>query len=149
MSENGILVALIALVSAVLVALIAVWRFRRKDRADAAAVEEGTISGRFKDADSLMQYIDERVDARTAEMSVKVTELSDKLREVKAQFDELTEAVHANVTQQWIWDRRGRPGPLPMLPAPVLSRLRLGHLMDPDFDDTDNPTRPPSGGLRS
>jgi hypothetical protein len=148
-SESGIVVALIGLVSAVLVALIAVWRFYRKDRADAEAVEEGTISGRFKDADSLMQYIDERVDARTAEMSRSLEGVTGQLKTMKTQFDELTEAVHANVTQQWLWDRRGRRGPLPMLPGPVLSRLRLGHLMDPDFDDTENPTRPPAGGLSS
>lgn len=141
MSDSAILVALIGLFSAIVVALIAVWRFRRKDRADAEQVEEGTISGRFKDADALMRYIDERVDERTEELRRQLAEVKERLRTVGDESHEMNNAVRANVTQQWLWDQRGRTGVMPMLPSPILTRLGLGHLTDPDFDDTDNPLR--------
>lgn len=136
MSDVGIVVALIGLVSAVLTALIAVWRFYRKDRADAEAVEEGTISGRFKDADTLMQYIDQRVDERTEVLTAQMAGVSAKLASVEGQFSDLKEAVRAVTSQQWRWEHRGRPGPLPMLPPPILSLLGIEHLSD------DWPTEP-------
>jgi hypothetical protein len=144
-TENGIVIAVIALVSAVLVALIAVWRFRRKDRADAQQVEEGTISGRFKDADALMRYIDERVDERTAALAAELADVREKLKVVGKESHEMNDAVRANATQQWLWDHRGRVGVMPMLPGPILTRLGLGHLTDPDFDNTENPLMPPGG----
>lgn len=128
MIDNGITVALIGLISAAFLALIALWRFRRKDRADAQQVEEGTISGRFKDADALMRYIDERVEERTASLAAQLAEVKTKLKTVGEESHEMHDAVRANVTQQWLWDHRGRPGSLPMLPEPILRRLGLGDL---------------------
>lgn len=146
MTETGIIIAVIAALGTTLAALITVWRFRRKDRADAEQVEEGTISGRFKDADSLMRYIDERVEERveerTAELAARLATAERKL----AEHDEMTKHVRATTTAQWLWDYRGRSGPLPMLPDTVLTELGLGHLADPDFDNTDNPLMPPTGG---
>lgn len=147
MVDNGIIIAFISLFSAAIIALITVWRFRRKDRADAEQVEEGTITGRFKDADALMRYIDERVDERTAAIASEMAELKRKLERVSDESHEMNNAVRATATQQWLWDQRGRFGALPMLPPPILKRLGLVHLTDPDFDDTDNPLMPPSGGI--
>ncbi|MEX8058752.1 hypothetical protein [Microbacterium sp. 16-032] len=130
MSESGVIVALIGLASAVLVALIAVWRFWRKDRADADAVEEGTISGRFKDADTLMQYIDQRVDERTRKLAEDQAATAGELEKVKRQYAELAEAVRTVISLQWVWDQRGRHGDLPMLPDPILYQLGLGHLTE-------------------
>lgn len=130
MSESGIVVALIGLASAVLVALIAVWRFWRKDRADAEDVEQGTISGRFKDADTLMKYIDQRVDERTRKLAADQAETAEELEKVKQQYKDLAEAVRTVISLQWVWDQRGRHGDLPMLPDPILYQLGLGHLTE-------------------
>lgn len=130
MSESGIVVALIGLASAVLVALIAVWRFWRKDRADAEDVEQGTISGRFKDADTLMKYIDQRVDERTRKLAADQAETAGELEKVKQQYKDLAEAVRTVISLQWVWDQRGRHGDLPMLPDPILYQLGLGHLTE-------------------
>jgi len=129
-SESGIVVALIGLASAVLVALIAVWRFWRKDRADAEDVEQGTISGRFKDADTLMKYIDQRVDERTRKLAADQAETAEELEKVKQQYKDLAEAVRTVISLQWVWDQRGRHGDLPMLPDPILYQLGLGHLTE-------------------
>lgn len=123
--NDGILIALLSLVSAVLVALLAWVRFRRKDRADAVGVEEGTISARFKDADALMRYIDDRVEERTKELSRKLTEMSTALDTVKRESHEIHDAVRTHFYQLWIWDQKGRPGPLPMLPPTILTRLGI------------------------
>ena len=130
MTDTGIIVAAIGLLSAALVAVIAVWRFRRKDRADAEQVEEGTISGRFKDADALMRYIDQRVDERTAALSQALDAIKKELAQVRSESHEMNDAVRATTTQQWLWDQRGRVGNLPMLPRPILTTLGLGHLTD-------------------
>lgn len=130
MTDPGIVVAVIGLISGLSVALVTVWRFRRKDRADAQQVEEGTISGRFKDADALMKYIDERVDERTAKLAEELAEVRKKLTTVSAESHEMHDAVRANVTQQWLWEHRGRPGTLPMLPEPILRRLGLGDIIN-------------------
>lgn len=142
MSDSGIAIALIGVVSTVLVALIAVWRFWRKDRADANAVEEGTISGRFKDADTLMQYIDQRVEERTRAVTQRQEETDVELRKLEARFTELAEAVRAVTSLQWIWDQRGRQGDMPMLPDPILHKLGLGHIAE---DWQTEPTPGPPG----
>jgi uncharacterized protein HemX len=135
----SIIVAIIALASTLGLAAFTGWRMRRKDRADAVDVEQGTISGRFKDADALMKYIDDKVEER---VKARTAELERKLEGVRRQSDEMNRAVHQNVTQQWLWDHRGRPGELPMLPGPILDILGLGHFADPDFDNTENPYNP-------
>ncbi|MEV8176091.1 hypothetical protein [Microbacterium sp. NPDC079176] len=137
MTDTGIIVSVIALLSGVILALIAFWRFRRKDRADAQQVEEGTISGRFKDADALMRYIDERVEERTAHLSAELAQVRLDLRTVGKESHEMHDAVRARETQLWLWNHRGRPGDLPMLPEPILRRLGLGHMVGDDW-----PTQP-------
>lgn len=137
MSNDGIIIALLSLVSAVLIALLAWIRFRRKDRADAVGVEEGTISARFKDADALMRYIDDRVDERTAALSAELDAVRDALSTVKRESHEVHDAVRAHFYQLWLWDQKGRLGVIPMLPPPILQRLGI---TDP-LEDT-QPARP-------
>lgn len=133
MTDTGVIVSVIALLSGVILALIAFWRFRRKDRADAQQVEEGTISGRFKDADALMRYIDERVEERTAALATELADMKSKLKTVGQESHEMHDAVRSRETQLWLWDQRGRPGSLPMLPDPILHRLGLGYLADDEW----------------
>ena len=137
MSNDGIIIALLSLVSAVLIALFAWIRFLRKDRADASSVEEGTISARFKDADALMRYIDDRVDERTAALSAELVAVRDALSTVKRESHEVHDAVRAHFYQLWLWDQKGRIGVIPMLPPPILQRLGI---TDP-LEDT-QPVRP-------
>lgn len=141
MTDGGIVAALIGVFSAVLLAFIAFWRFRRKDRADAQQVEEGTISGRFKDADALMRYIDERVEERTAAIERSLGEMKEKLTTVSAESREMHDAVRARETQLWLWNQKGRLGVLPMLPDPILHRLGLGSLAEDEWHtEPRNPT---------
>lgn len=137
MSNDGIIIALLSLVSAVLIAMLAWIRFLRKDRADAVGVEEGTISARFKDADALMRYIDDRVDERTAALSAELDAVRDALSTVKRESHEVHDAVRAHFYQLWLWDQKGRLGVIPMLPPPILQRLGI---TDP-LEDT-QPARP-------
>lgn len=127
MSEAGLIAAIIGAFVALLTAGITAWRFLRKDRADAEAVEEGTISGRFKDADSLMKYIDDRVEERVAP-------IREELKGVKAESHEMHDAVRTRETQLWLWDQRGRQGTLPALPSPILTKLGLVHLVATPID---------------
>ena len=137
MSNDGIIIAVLSLVSAVLIALFAWIRFLRKDRADASSVEEGTISARFKDADALMRYIDDRVDERTAALSAELAAVRDALSTVKRESHEVYDSLRAFWWACWVWDQKGRPGPLPTLDPVTLERLGI---KDP-FGDTE-PVRP-------
>jgi hypothetical protein len=140
-TDPGIIIAFIGLAATAVTALIAFWRFRRKDRADAQQVEEGTISGRFKDADALMRYIDERVEERTAAIEKSLDEMRAKLTTVSAESREMHDAVRARETQLWLWNQKGRLGVLPMLPDPILHRLGLGSLADDEWHtEPRNPT---------
>lgn len=141
MSE-GVIVAVFAFLTSGVTALVLYLRFRRKDRADAQNVEEGTISGRFKDADALMRYIDERVDERTKELAAELADVKAKLKTVGKESHEMHDAVRARETQLWLWDHRGRLGNLPTLPEPILARLGLGHLANFDpLADTEQVTK--------
>lgn len=140
-TDTGIIIALIGAAVTLGTGAIALWRFRRKDRADAQQVEEGTISGRFKDADALMRYIDERVEERTAAIEKSLEEMKDKLTTVSAESREMHDAVRARETQLWLWNQKGRLGALPMLPDPILHRLGLGSLAADEWHtEPRNPT---------
>jgi hypothetical protein len=102
----------------------------RKRNSDVAKRErEMTIAERFDDASDLAKYINDRVEA---EVERKVAPIRKELETVKAESHEMNDAVRSNVTQQWLWDQRGRLGPLPTLPAPILERLGLGYFVARD-----------------
>jgi len=84
------------------------------------------IAERFDDASELSRYIDDRVEAKVGPIRVE-------LATVKAESHEMHAAVRARETQLWLWDQRGRPGQLPMLPDPILHRLGLGYMADDDW----------------
>ena len=132
MSE-GVWIAVISLISAVIIAALGWARFHRKEHADASSVEEGTISARFKDADALTRYIDERVEKRTAALQAELTAVRESLSSVKRESHEIHDAVRAHFYALWRWDVLGRPGPLPMLPPGILTRLGIS---DP-LEDTE------------
>ena len=137
MTEPAIIVALVTAAVTIVTAVITLIRFLRKDRADANSVEEGTISARFKDADALMRYIDDRVDERTAALSAELAAVRDALSTVKRESHEVYDSLRAFWWACWVWDQKGRPGPLPTLDPVTLERLGI---KDP-FGDTE-PVRP-------
>lgn len=124
-SDTGIIIAALSFLASVVLALLTWIRFRRKDRADTQAVESGTISGRFKDADALVRYINERVDAATKELREELDQARADFDAFKKAADGVHGAVRSNFYQQWIWDRSGRPGPLPQLAEPILALLGI------------------------
>ena len=124
-SDTGIIIAALSFLASVVLALLTWIRFRRKDRADTQAVESGTISGRFKDADSLVRYINERVDAETKDLREELAKVRSEFDAFKKDSQEVHGAVRTNYYQQWIWDRSGRPGPLPQRAEPILALLGI------------------------
>lgn len=125
-------VALVTGGISVLVFLLTWLKGRKKDRVEVDAVERTTalaekaaLAERFDDASELARYINERVEA---EVERKVAPIRAELETVKGESHEMNVAVRARETQLWLWDQRGRPGVLPMLPAPILERLGLAHL---------------------
>lgn len=137
MTEPAIIVALITAAVTIVTAVITLIRFLRKDRADASSVEEGTISARFKDADALMRYIDDRVDERTAALSAELSAVRDTLSTVKRESHEVYDSIRVFWYAVWAWDQGGRQGPLPALNPVVLERLGI---LDPLGDA--EPVRP-------
>lgn len=85
------------------------------------------ISARWDDASELSQYIRKEIEQ---EVERQVAPIRAKLERVESESHQMNDAVRARETQLWLWDQRGRPGDLPMLPAPILHRLGLGHLTE-------------------
>jgi hypothetical protein len=114
--------------------VIAAWLGLRGKRGEnevaEGAAQQAALNARFDDASQIAKYIDERVEQ-------KVAPIRDELATVKAESSEMHHAVRARETQLWLWDLRGRAGALPMLPAPILERLGLGHLLGLPFEDTE------------
>jgi len=97
----------------------------------ATAAQEAALAARFDDASQLAQYIREEVERQVAPIRAE-------LQDVKRESHEMHDAVRARETQLWLWDQRGRPEEMPTLPAPILIRLGLGHMVPADpLEDTE------------
>jgi antibiotic biosynthesis monooxygenase (ABM) superfamily enzyme len=128
---------LAAVLSAVAVIISAYFGFRgKKVETDVAAgtAQDAAVAARFDDASKLAEYIRSEV-ARQVELGLQP--MREELARVKTESHEMHDAVRAHFTQLWIWDRQGRPGPLPMLPQRILHRLGLGHLLGEPIEDTE------------
>lgn len=87
---------------------------RKKDKA-------AVIAERLDDASELAQYIRSEIDKAVAPLLKRIEQLEGEQYEVH-------EAVRTRETRLWLWDLRDRPGPVPELPAPIMSKLGLSHL---------------------
>lgn len=105
---------IVTLLSAVLVFVAT----RKRDRSS-------DLASRWDDASELSQRMR---DAIEKEVERQVAPIREELQNVKAESHEMHNAVRTRETQLWLWDQRGRPGRLPMLPAPIMQRLGLGDL---------------------
>lgn len=110
-----------------LASLLGVWlvhRAAQRRNSDVAQRErDQTLAERFDDASDLAKYIREEVERQVAPIRAE-------LQTLKRESHEMNDAVRARETQLWLWDQRGRNGELPQLPAPILMRLGLGHLVE-------------------
>lgn len=95
--------------------VVTAWATRKKDKS-------AEIAARLDDASELAQYI-------RAEIEKAVAPLRGQIEALEKAQHELHDAVRTRETQLWLWDLRGRAGVMPMLPAPILRRLGLGHLI--------------------
>lgn len=104
---------------AVLVAAWLVYKASKRRNTDLAKRErDQTLAERFDDASELARYIREEVERQ-------VKPIRDEMEKVKTESHEMHDAVRAYFTALWAWDQKGRLGPLPTLPVPILKRLGL------------------------
>lgn len=73
-------------------------------------------------AEKIRVEVERQVEAQMKPIRAKMAKMEEDSQAMNA-------AVRTNVTQQWMWDQSGRPGPMPMLPRPVLETLGFGHLV--------------------
>jgi hypothetical protein len=126
-------VGLFVLIGTVLAAFLPYLGGLLKSRSEHRAVAvteaqamQSAIAERWDDASELAKYIREQIEI---EVERQVAPIRDELARVKSESHEMHDAVRARETQLWLWDQKGRPGDLPMLPAPILARLGLGYLI--------------------
>lgn len=83
---------------------------------------------------AFQEYVDDVVDERVAVavegLKEQIAALEERLTTVQSESHEMNDAVRHQQTQAWLWDLRGRQGPLPMMPEPILRRLGLIHLIN-------------------
>ncbi|WP_234057923.1 hypothetical protein [Microbacterium sp. NFH-22A-Y] len=130
----GALSPLFVLAGVIITAVLAL-RGKKDETAVAATnVQESALAARMDDAIELSAVMRAAIEA---EVERQVAPMREALQKVKDESREMHDAVRARETQLWLWDQRGRPGDLPMLPSPILQRLGLGHLVTGPFEDTE------------
>lgn len=93
------------------------------------------LAGRFDDASELAKYIREQVEA---EVERQTAQMRREMQQVKDESHQMNDVIRTRETQLWMWNHRGRPGDLPALPAQILTRLGLSHLIpDDSLEDTE------------
>lgn len=141
--SDAVIVGIIGAGSTVGVALWSWFRGRPKDRVEVEAQRQAALSERFEDADSLTRYVQEQVKAA---VEAAVAPLREEITKLKQRQGRIYDAFRRFYTQLWAWDRKGREGPLPSLTAELMEELRLAHLLELPFEDTEpiHPKKPPT-----
>lgn len=134
---EGLTGTIIASLCSLLAGLGGSWLLFRGKKVD-QATEETKVSASATDAflqgqRAFQEYVDdvvdERVAAAVAGLQGQIAALEERLTKVQSESHEMNDAVRHQQTQAWLWDLRGREGPLPMMPEPILRRLGLIHLI--------------------
>lgn len=94
-----------------------------------ASATDAFLQGQRAFQEYVDDVVDERVAAAVAGLKQQIAALEERLTKVQSESHEMNDAVRHQQTQAWLWDLRGREGPLPMLPEPILRRLGLIHLI--------------------
>ena len=133
MSES-VIVAIITLTASGAAGIWAWLRGRRKAQVELEATKQAAFAERFDDASEFAQYVNAQIEAAVAP-------LRKELEEFKKQHHRITDAFRVFFTRLWVWDQRGRIGPMPVADAGLLEELRLAHLLELPFEDTEPVTR--------
>lgn len=113
------------------------WLLFRGKKVDATTektkVEASATDAFLQGQRAFQEYVDDVVDERVAAavegLREQIAALEERLTKVQSESHEMNDAVRHQQTQAWLWDLRGREGPLPMMPEPILRRLGLIHLI--------------------
>lgn len=132
--SDAVLVGIIGAASTALVALWSWLRGRTKDKVETEAAQQAALATRFQDADSLTKYVQEQVKEA---VEVAVAPLREEIKRLKLRQGRVYDAFRRFYTQLWAWDRSGRLGPLPTLTPQLMEELRLAHLLELPFEDTE------------
>ncbi|AZV01801.1 hypothetical protein HWC34_gp40 [Microbacterium phage Alex44] len=129
MSE-GLIIALAGLLvgGGAAAAIIGWIRFHKKDKVEVEAQRQATLGERFDDASELAKYVREQVEAAVAP-------LREEIETMKRESHEMHDAFRSFFTDLWKWDYTGRTGPLPIFPATLLLKLKLGHLINKEKEE--------------
>ena len=126
--SEPIVIILLGLTGSAIAGLFAWFRSRRKSKLEEAAIaqnvevaKQSIFNERFDDASELAQYIQERID-------LAIRPLQSEIDELKKDAHETHDAFRSFFTELWIWDWKGRNGPMPIFPELLLAKLKLGHL---------------------
>lgn len=87
---------------------------------------DDVIATRLDDASELAKYVRAEVEKAVEKA---VAPLREQIEKLERDRNEMHDAVRTRETQLWLWNLRGRAGVMPMLPAPILRSLGLGHLV--------------------
>lgn len=121
------------------------WFLFRGKKVDAEvqveATEAASTTAFLQGQQAFQEYtnklVAESVEAAVKPMREQLAEMQKKLETVSDESHEMKQAMKAQATQLWLWDIRGRTGPLPMYPPAILQRLELGYMVPhDDLDDT-------------
>lgn len=120
------------------------WMFRGKkvEQQTEESKIEATATNAFLDGQKAFQeYVNgvvaERVKAAVSDLQQQVTDLEAAMTAMRLESHEMNDAIRARETQLWLWNIRNRPGPMPELPTPILTKLGIGHLSPlGDLEDT-------------
>lgn len=113
----------------------AYYLFRGKNREIEAQEDEAetqAVDAFLKGQQTFQAYVDgvvkARVDEATAGFKAELSDMKVQMAAMRQESHEMNDAIRARETQLWLWNVRNRPGPMPLLPEPILIRLGLTHL---------------------
>lgn len=134
---EGLIGTGIASLCSLIAGVVGAWLLFRTKKVE-AHTEETKVEASATDAflqgqRAFQEYVDDVVDERVAAavegLKEQIAALEERLTKVQTESHEMNDAVRHQQTQAWLWDLRGREGPLPMMPEPILRRLGLIHLI--------------------
>jgi hypothetical protein len=104
-----------------LAAVLTVFATRKRDKTT-------DVQERFESSSDLARYMREEI---AKEVERQVAPIRTELDKVRSESHEMNNVVRSREVQLWMWEREGRSGLIPQLPAPILARLGLENLFVP------------------
>ncbi|QIS38601.1 hypothetical protein [Clavibacter capsici] len=104
-----------------LAAVLTVFATRKRDKTT-------DVQERFESSSDLARYMRDEI---AKEVERQVAPIRAELDKVTSESHEMNNVVRSREVQLWMWEREGRSGLIPQLPAPILARLGLENLFVP------------------